>query len=59
MLVKFLWISAYFRGSCFCFHRLFVFKEWDKSISYFCPTFFSFFKYSIRSCSTLKFKIIA
>nr|WP_224786542.1 hypothetical protein [Enterococcus durans] len=35
-------ISAYFRKSCFCSHRLFVFKEWDKSVSYFCPTFFFF-----------------
>ncbi|PEH46557.1 hypothetical protein CRM96_14320 [Enterococcus durans] len=30
-------MSAYFRRSCFCSHRLFVFKEWDKSVSYFCP----------------------
>ncbi|WP_411266969.1 hypothetical protein [Enterococcus durans] len=33
-------MSAYFRRSCFCSHRLFVFKEWDKSIFYFCPTIF-------------------
>ncbi|ASV96089.1 hypothetical protein CJZ72_11320 [Enterococcus durans] len=38
MLFKFLLISAYLRRSCFCSHRLFVFKEWDKSVSYFCPT---------------------
>nr|WP_322744069.1 hypothetical protein [Enterococcus durans] len=30
-------MSAYLRRSCFCSHRLFVFKEWDKSVSYFCP----------------------
>nr|WP_324254583.1 hypothetical protein [Enterococcus durans] len=33
--------SAYFRRSCFCSRRLFVFKARDKSVSYFCPTLFS------------------
>ncbi|MDB1684713.1 hypothetical protein CRM96_09890 [Enterococcus durans] len=31
-------VSAYFRRSCFCSNRLFVFKEWDKSKKHFCPT---------------------
>ncbi|MBC6484235.1 hypothetical protein CQR40_00295 [Enterococcus faecium] len=37
---KFLLISAYFRRSCFCFRRLYVFRAWDKSVLYFCPTLF-------------------
>ncbi|PEH43848.1 hypothetical protein CRM96_01920 [Enterococcus durans] len=49
MLFKFLWISAYLRRSCFCSHRLFVFKARDKSISYFCPmlSFIFFFPFFI------------
>ncbi|PEH46497.1 hypothetical protein CRM96_01750 [Enterococcus durans] len=39
-------MSAYFRRNCFCSHRLFAFKEWDKSVSYFCPTLFSILSFS-------------
>ncbi|NJE64483.1 hypothetical protein E0L10_10250 [Enterococcus durans] len=40
-------ISTYLRRSCFCSSRLFVFKEWDKNVSYFCPTQL---KYSFTPC---------
>ncbi|WP_439847192.1 hypothetical protein [Enterococcus lactis] len=33
-------MSAYFRRSCFCFRRLYVFRAWDKSVLDFCPTLY-------------------
>ncbi|MCG3448189.1 hypothetical protein LGV83_09225 [Enterococcus durans] len=59
-------MSAYLRRSCFCSHRLFVFKEWDKSVSYFCPMLVFFLKFpknlafgrllfKIRVCSKTDF----
>ena len=38
LLLKFWGISTYFRRSCFCSHHLDVFRAWDKSFFYFCPT---------------------
>ena len=37
---QFFGISTYFRRHCFGYRCLDVFRAWDKSVFYFCPTLF-------------------